>query len=1304
MGELLKDAKAKAADFDAQPLSTQAFYLYSAYVRPGVADYDWDEEDISFADDIFQDLEDTAFNQSRELGGEITPIKIAAYLFADFDASGGMISYFAKEKPSIAPKVVSAFVKYSGAYIQMTQKLGGKLADSRVFDYIYTNSDQEKIRRIIQKTFYYYENEGVIFNGLDSALRDYKFFDFKRELSLKINEWLETDPVIKDLYQVNTAYISDGYGGEGKFQYFFGLTSESVKEGAPETKLSGELADKKQFQLTPEQYEQLNNVGFTQPTARYINYTTGLTVVEGVSPMNEVRANQNLEVVDSAAFETSRWFAFGTDEVFQNFIRQAYWAIAKELLRTHALVLLDSDEGRLDKVALETLFRDEVTKWVNKKNKDYGIVESSIDKGQVGYRFAQHVLNNIRANALIDILKKFKSTGGTLSAEELNDSFASAEELVKNKEEISGNDTDTRKLSEEDIEAKQKFLKQCLLMSRLGYLAELNTMQIQGKTNPIHSKKPYKGRLYLIDELDINKDKSSIINKLLIPNKEAIGPFLDIKPSEHASLVPKIRLVKVYSSGGVLEEHEFKFPKHSNTNRVNNLSSPGVFDRGADFGVKEFSFSFDGTTPATAKNDITANLKLYFQSFQDFVEKKAANGGHRYVDLLILPAGDKGTKKGSGAASPLQYDPSYYRIRADVGWEAESAPNAAIKKAIQKINKTFYLNMVDHEIDIRDDGSVEINVSYRAYIETALKGTTLDALASREAREALAKVRGDYNKVLKKKACSLKELTSIRGQFLQIEENLRKNSFQSIIKRLIENNLMNYVQVAGESAVSFERTGFIVSPAIFVGDEPTAAGETIAKKSNPRDFSLKQNKFKDVKLSNSGDNKFINYFYLADLLYVILECLYEPDTGNINESYVAGTENFKFLLSSFQYTSAFDQSQIESVNLGNIPISVELFNEWFTENVIKPERTSYPVMYFIRDLTKFLITEILLESCFKNDLDKRLQFKTTSFLGKRTRGECPISSMLGSDVILDVGPAYTKGDLPLSADIEGITTPVKDLFNYITIFAETTRGKTDKQGIKTDDEKNGIMHYQIGRDRGILKKIKFSKTDMKYIREARFFRHGADGLMQMSAVYKISMDMVGNTLYYPGMEVFIDPRGLLGGGREFDPTIGGENPSIANKLGFGGYHLVTSVKSSIGPGKFTTSVEALFSYNGDGNPKSTLLGSGDEVAVPSIDKSFINESPQTTAQKTYCDAIKNNLYKQLAATGYGFQTAYDSIDERAAREEAEETKKAEEAAIDDIFADLGPTLFSPETGIYTEVDTGIKFKLVGGEKVIVGDE
>ena len=127
------------------------------------------------------------------------------------------------------------------------------------------------------------------------------------------------------------------------------------------------------------------------------------------------------------------------------------------------------------------------------------------------------------------------------------------------------------------------------------------------------------------------------------------------------------------------------------------------------------------------------------------------------------------------------------------------------------------------------------------------------------------------------------------------------------------------------------------------------------------------------------------------------------------------------------------------------------------------------------------------------------------------------------------------------------------------------------------------------------------------------------------------------------MELFIDPRGLLGAGSEFDPTQGSLNgeASIANKLGFGGYHIVTRVNSSVGPGKFTTTVDALFSYSGDGDPMSRVIGSKNlakEQKISAVDRAFVNERP-TQDQKDYCDAEIDRLYKISAGTAYGVDTS-----------------------------------------------------------------
>lgn len=1178
--------------------------LYSVGIRRLGKDYVMTKDDLEFIN----------------LNFEYFNLKKRAYLFAPPPKGGfgeetaeldaGTIAYF-NNKPEYDFTERMVFIKYGGAWLQY-------IIPNKEW-----NSDSQKnIKNVMQKVYFEFESkEGSIFKEARNGYKPFSYVNFKKDLSKEINSWLRSTPsgpLIKGLKVIKES-------PNGPFVFFVNENQD----------LGTNINDNKTVSnkpLTKDQKDVLIENGFYNPKAPFIKYAPGQE--------NTVEVSEDLSQIKTVKGQEAGYFQGER----QNILARVYFEIvATELLRQHYIILnqQSSEAASLSNVRNEYEFA--VNASVNRENKviPRAFVENS--QGMIGYRIAQDLLNSIRRSAILLFLKQDPSEQTKSS---LDKAFKKAEDAVKNNEEITGKDIDLEDLSDEDIAAKQKFLKQCLLMSRLKDISKMNIDAMTSKQG-IHEEIPYKGRLYYVR--DQKQDSCSVINKLLIPNIKSIGAFKNITPAEHASLVPKIRLVKIFTEDGKLKEHEFKFPKKTDTNRVNNLFSTD-FDKGSDFGVKEFSFSFDGTTPATAKNDITANLKLYFQSFDDFIKKHPRNNGHRYVDLLILPSKDNVNKKGSGATSPLQFDTSYYRIRVDVGWESSSAPNETIRKAIQKINKTFYLNMVDHEINIRDDGSVDINVSYRAYIESTLKGTTLDALASRESRQALESIRKEYRDVVNKAACTNEQLSRIRSQFLQIEENLRRNAFQSIIKRLVDNNLMKHVVAEGTAANSFARTGFLSSPAIFTSDKTKDnSAKELAEKSDSKNFTLQQNLFRDVTLSNSKDNLLINYFYLGDLLYVILDCLYiaERDDKKINETYVKDTENFKFILSSFDFIDIFNNSSTETVNIGNIPISVELFNEWFTENVIKPERNSYPVMYFIRDITKFLIGEILLETCFKNDLDKRLQFKTSNFLGKKNSNSTtdPIGDLLSNSnkAVLDVNTYYQKGDLPLQADIDGVSTPMKDLFNYIMIYVDSARIKTDKVGNKFDDENNGVMHYQLGKDRGILKKIKFTKSDMQYIREARFFRHGHDGLMQLSAVYKISMDMVGNTLYYPGMEVFIDPVGLIGAGSDFDPRI---RQSIANKLGFGGYHLVTRVKSTIGPGKFTTNVEALFDYSGDGDPKSRVIGSKEEIKISAIDDDKISDRPQGAVSQKYCQAVSDDLNKTNIELGYGFNQEYSGLDDK----------------------------------------------------------
>jgi len=933
----------------------------------------------------------------------------------------------------------------------------------------------------------------------------------------------------------------------------------------------------------------------------------------------------------------------------------------------------DQDSGSFNLSNREELFTEEILNVLDLEN-----IETTGPEGlvEISLRFFVYkkIVDAYRKKGWINLhnfLKDYKPAAGDDPDELIRQAiFQGVEEAALDSDVIQEgeNASDDDTLSEQDIEARQKFLKQCMLMTRLDEIANENLRNIAkavaGKGTTVHLKKrPYRNRFYMVQD-DPTGDQSAMVNKLIIPPGKSIGEFLNIKPSTHAYLVPKLRFFKVYTGkDGTLKEFQFHFRNFTDPERVAKLSDPGVFDRGGDYGIRSFDFSFQGANPATAKNDIKANLSLYFQTFNDFIDKKFTSDDkqkHAFVDMLLLPSGK--SKEGSGSPSIFQYNAKYYRIRVDVGWEIESTKTKDLESAIgisaaanlarslKKINKSFLLNMVDHTMDFRDDGSVQIDVEYRAYIESALKGTSMDALASKKSRAALIKVRKDYENVLSKNRCTVEELNEIRLQLQQIEDLFKKQSYQSIMNRLIGNGTIYFKKANDRSGKEFIKKGILTTKVNFqsIGNGPSPESDLTGVSEAETNFTNSESGFTD--LNNSEDYLYINYFYIGDLLYAILDILYDD-----NEKYFEGYEKFKFVLGSFQFEDLLDNNVgTKTINIANIPISCELFFEWFTENIIKPERNSYPIMFFIRDLCKFLIVEILSETCFKRSLNKSLQFKTMNFLGKAKNGKDPLRSLYPvfrankpEALVLDLSKKYGEVDSPLPLEVDdeaGIS--INDLYNYVTIYVETPRLKSEKDATTTkqQDEAKGIIHYQIGRDRGILKKIKFSKTDMQYIREARFFRHGNDGLMQLSAVYKVSMDMIGNTLYYPGMEIFIDPLGLFGVDNQADPRV---KNSIANRLGFGGYHLVTNVKSSIGPGKFTTTVDALFSYSGDGDPSSRVVGTKQQIKKSENNK--INEAPDDRpgSYKNYCIAVKDAVFDSAlgVSTGNDYRPISDQVEQ-----------------------------------------------------------
>ena len=728
-----------------------------------------------------------------------------------------------------------------------------------------------------------------------------------------------------------------------------------------------------------------------------------------------------------------------------------------------------------------------------------------------------------------------------------------------------------------DIAARQKVFEQCALLSDIGNLSRKYFDLIEGEL--------YSGRIYLVETN--NSDTASNMNKLLLPKKKDINSFLQITPDVAAMLTPKIRLFLVREEGGKTIKKEFKFPT-STSPTIENVFRGDQTNKGTEFGIKSFSFSFEGSNPATARKDIVANLTLFFQNFTDFISPQY---DPKFVDLISFDRGTEGSS-GFNGISKNQYSPDYFRILAEVGWNIPTDPRMideinkrldykSLKDALRKTNKSFYLNMTEHEMDFKDDGTFEVKATYQAYIESALKGPDFDALATPDILTRRIERERQVNALMRDGTCNVEGLQQLSRAFEVEDLELIRDSYQSIIARLLCKDKIFVAIPSNEDINSFSRNGYFKKPCRFDGGNALVSSDRASA-------ALIQEALKTEKST-------INFFFLGDLINTIMDSAYV-----LGENFNRPFKNTNIILFPFEIQDI--EGKTIQLNISDIPVSVDFFIEWYTENVIAPERKTYPIMEFIRDITNKLVVDLMAEQCRYQPLENKLRFATSFIMAK---GDDPLGKLTkGGTTKLDIASRYNAGDLPLDTDDE-TDSKFSEYHNYILIYPVYSTIQHIGRGNEEDDGLRGTYHFHIGSDRGLVKKIKFSKTDMQYLREARFFRQGTQGLGQLAAVYKASIDMIGNTIYYPGMEVFVNPRGF---GIEGDPTNPG---SVANVLGFGGYHLVTRVNSTITPSSFSTNIEALFTYSGDGGTPLTISNLTQNDEQTSIEEPLLSEDCNT---------------------------------------------------------------------------------------------
>ena len=317
-------------------------------------------------------------------------------------------------------------------------------------------------------------------------------------------------------------------------------------------------------------------------------------------------------------------------------------------------------------------------------------------------------------------------------------------------------------------------------------------------------------------------------------------------------------------------------------------------------------------------------------------------------------------------------------------------------------------------------------------------------------------------------------------------------------------------------------------------------------------------------------------------------------------------ETFQIILGNVNIKD-FQSKETRMVNMAHIPISLEAFLNFMTTKVVAKKRKVYEFSKFLNDLISDLVMQNLSNRCFGGLVVSNVRTSMSMIEVPGINGKEPIAG--GGSVIwkktksgnskyrvfqvdkLSTGnsPYFVSKTPPMTKSGD----PLNKSFDYLLINSVSSKPKLygvfDKEAFKEkngqdtqdplDDKTRGIPHYAFGQNKGILKTVKFQKTDQEYLPEARYEQEGSSAINQLAAVYDVTFEMLGTSRFQPGQYIYFDPV-TMGVGHPWQSKKGSTARSYANLMGLGGYHLVIEVSCNIQRGEFVTTLKTRWTTSG----------------------------------------------------------------------------------------------------------------------------
>ena len=349
---------------------------------------------------------------------------------------------------------------------------------------------------------------------------------------------------------------------------------------------------------------------------------------------------------------------------------------------------------------------------------------------------------------------------------------------------------------------------------------------------------------------------------------------------------------------------------------------------------------------------------------------------------------------------------------------------------------------------------------------------------------------------------------------------------------------------------------------------------------------------KEAERTTEDNTHYLHWFYYGDLLDSVVDTLKKRedllDLDMWSEDHKTGL--LKIVLGNVEYVDHVT-GENKLINIAKVPISLDLWEEFWHKYVVSDFKSIYYFKSFLRDSFTYLV---------KSSLTNR----------SKLPGDAVIRMIPGVDYIdiptkefnskFFIRPGKNKDRshyLKRKDNSNNLLLSDEDADSYDPISGEDTQrilymfDMSNKPGYliggdKTEDNSYGVYHLIPGQYNTPIQQISFTKTDQPLWLEAKAYN--SDYLrknVHYSEPYNCNFTIFGNTLIRPGRHIYIRfPYSWFG-----HPL----QPSAARALGLGGYFFMTKTSNTVllSPGggrlEWNTTAQALWTERGGTKKKPT---------------------------------------------------------------------------------------------------------------------